>query len=68
MVASVSEANSHCPRWRLVRASSGSTRTRSASEERLKEQEAEGVRMPDGMPLDELALRVLIAAELARGR
>jgi hypothetical protein len=37
-------------------------------EERLKEQEAEGVQMPDGMPLDELAPRVLIAAELARGR
>jgi hypothetical protein len=32
-------------------------------EERLREQQAEGVRMPDGMPLDELALRVLIAAE-----
>ena len=32
-------------------------------EERLKEQEAEGVQMPEGMPLDELALRVLIAAE-----
>jgi hypothetical protein len=32
-------------------------------EERLKEQQAEGVRMPEGMPLDELALRVLIAAE-----
>ena len=31
-------------------------------EERLKEQQAEGVRMPEGMPLDELALRVLIAA------
>ncbi len=33
-------------------------------EERLKEQEAEGVRMPEGMPLDELALRVLIAVGL----
>jgi hypothetical protein len=32
-------------------------------EERLKEQQAEGVRMPEGMPLDELALRILIAAE-----
>ena len=32
-------------------------------EEQLKEQQAEGVRMPQGMPLDELALRVLIAAE-----
>jgi hypothetical protein len=31
-------------------------------EERLR-QEAEGVRMPGGMALDELALRVLIAAE-----
>jgi hypothetical protein len=27
-------------------------------EERLKEQEAEGVQMPDGILLDELALRV----------
>jgi hypothetical protein len=32
-------------------------------EERLREQEAEGMRTPEGMPLDELALRVLIAAE-----
>ncbi len=32
-------------------------------EERLREQQAEGVRMPEGMPLDELALRILIAAE-----
>jgi hypothetical protein len=32
-------------------------------EERLKEQEREGVRMPEGMELDELALRVVIAAE-----
>jgi hypothetical protein len=31
-------------------------------EERLKEQQAEGVRMPERM-LDELALRILIAAE-----
>jgi hypothetical protein len=30
--------------------------------ERLREQQAEGVRMPEGMQLDELALRVLIAA------
>jgi hypothetical protein len=30
-------------------------------EERLREQEAEGVRMPDAMPLDELALRILVA-------
>jgi hypothetical protein len=37
-------------------------------EERLREQKAEGLRMPDGMPLDELALRVLIAAEPTRGR
>jgi hypothetical protein len=29
--------------------------------ERLREQQAEGVRMPERMPLDELALRVLIA-------
>jgi hypothetical protein len=35
-------------------------------EERLKEQKAGGVRMPEGMPLDELALRVLIAAALER--
>jgi hypothetical protein len=35
-------------------------------EERLREQAQEGVRMPDGMSLDELALRVLIAAELTR--
>ena len=34
-------------------------------EERLREQEAEGVRMPEGMPLDESALRILIAAETA---
>ena len=32
-------------------------------EERLKEQEAEGVEMPAGMERDELALRILIAAE-----
>jgi hypothetical protein len=31
-------------------------------EERLGEQEAEGVKMPGGMERDELALRVLIAA------
>jgi hypothetical protein len=35
-------------------------------EERLREQEAEGVRMPEGMPLKELALRILIAAETGR--
>jgi hypothetical protein len=35
-------------------------------EERLREQQAEGVRMPEGMPPDELALRVLIAAETGR--
>jgi hypothetical protein len=35
-------------------------------EERLREQEAEGVRMPDGMALDELALLVLIAAPTGR--
>lgn len=34
-------------------------------EERLKEQEAEGVEMPAGMDRDELALRILIAASLA---
>jgi hypothetical protein len=33
-------------------------------EERHREQEREGVRMPEGMSLDELALRILIAAEL----
>jgi hypothetical protein len=32
-------------------------------DERLREQQAEGVRMFDGMPLEELSLRVLIAAE-----
>jgi hypothetical protein len=32
-------------------------------EERLREQQAQGVSMPEGMPLDELALRVLIAAQ-----
>jgi hypothetical protein len=31
-------------------------------EERLREQEAEGVRMPEGMELDELALKILVAA------
>jgi hypothetical protein len=36
-------------------------------EERLKEQQAEGVRLPDGVPLDELALRILVAAELQAG-
>jgi hypothetical protein len=35
-------------------------------EERLREQSSEGVRMPEGMPLDELALRVLIAAEAGK--
>jgi hypothetical protein len=35
-------------------------------QERLREQQAEGLKMPDGMPLDELALRVLIAAEAGR--
>jgi hypothetical protein len=33
-------------------------------EERLGEQEAEGVRMPEGMERDELALQVLIAAAM----
>jgi hypothetical protein len=32
-------------------------------EERLREQQAEGVETPKGMPLEELALRILIAAE-----
>jgi hypothetical protein len=32
-------------------------------EERLREQEAEGVRIPQGMALAELALRVVIAAQ-----
>jgi hypothetical protein len=35
-------------------------------EERLREQEAEGVKMPEGMQRDELALRILIAAEPVR--
>ena len=35
-------------------------------EERLKEQQAEGVRMPEGMPLDQPALRVLIATDRRR--
>ena len=35
-------------------------------EERLREQRAEGVRMPERMELDELALRVLIVAEASR--
>jgi hypothetical protein len=35
-------------------------------EERLKEQEAEGVEMPEGMERDELALRILISASLGR--
>jgi hypothetical protein len=33
-------------------------------EERLREQEAEGVRMPEGVPLDELALRILVPADV----
>jgi hypothetical protein len=32
-------------------------------EERLREQQAEGVEMPEEMERDELALRILIAAE-----
>jgi hypothetical protein len=32
-------------------------------EERLREQQAQGLRMPDAMELDELALRILIAAQ-----
>lgn len=35
-------------------------------EERLNEQQAEGVRMPEGMPLDELALRVLMTAQTGK--
>jgi hypothetical protein len=35
-------------------------------EERLREQQAEGIRLPEGMPLDELALRVLIAAQTGK--
>ena len=34
--------------------------------ERLREHQTEGVRMPERMPLDELALRVLIAAQTGR--
>ena len=34
-------------------------------EERLREQEAEGVTMPEDMERDELALRILIRARLA---
>jgi hypothetical protein len=37
-------------------------------EERLAEQEAEGVEMPEGMERDELALMILLAAELSRLR
>jgi len=37
-------------------------------EERLREQEAQGVRLPDGMGRDELALRILIAAALMAER
>ena len=35
-------------------------------EERLREQQAQGVRVPEGMELDELALRILIAAGALR--
>jgi hypothetical protein len=35
-------------------------------EERLREHQAEGVRLPEGMDFDGLALRVLIAAETGR--
>jgi hypothetical protein len=35
-------------------------------EERLREQEAEGVEMPEGRERDELALMILLAAELSR--
>jgi hypothetical protein len=36
-------------------------------EERLREQTAEGVEMPEGIERDELALRILIAAQLSTG-
>lgn len=35
-------------------------------EERLKEQQAEGIRIPEGIELDELALRILLVADLTR--
>jgi hypothetical protein len=35
-------------------------------EERLREQEAEGVQMPEGMERDDLSLRILIAAATLR--
>ena len=35
-------------------------------EERLQEQQATGVRMLEGMPLDGLALRILVAVELGQ--
>jgi hypothetical protein len=35
-------------------------------EERLREQQAEGVRMPEGRPLGELALRILLLPRLLR--
>ncbi len=35
-------------------------------EEQLREQEAEGVRMPERIERDELALRILIAAQVTR--
>jgi len=37
-------------------------------EERLREQEEAGVAMPAGLDRDELALRILVAAQLLRGR
>jgi hypothetical protein len=37
-------------------------------EERLAEQEAEGVKMPEEMERDELALRILIGTGLLRNR
>jgi hypothetical protein len=33
-------------------------------EERLRDQEAEGVNMPEGMDRDELALRIVIAEHM----
>jgi hypothetical protein len=35
-------------------------------EERLRDLKREGVKMPEEMPLDELALRVLVAAAVSR--
>jgi hypothetical protein len=37
-------------------------------EERIAEQEAQGVEMPEGMERDELALRILVAAHTLASR